>query len=154
MIDIPKKVDESVYYTTNNNIKGNYKKFDNVNDNDSIKAIKNVLLILFFFFIFFIIVDFFNLYKKVKKENDIERQNCINEYNANNCSYISIDDGPIRNNFCIEKKKCISSHTVYFHIVLINYIRSIFQNSFKNLSLVNIILFILSMIFIVKSITK
>ena len=105
MIDIPKKVDESVYYTTNNNIKGNYKKFDNVNDNDSIKAIKNVLLILFFFFIFFIIVDFFNLYKKVKKENDIERQNCINEYNANNCSYISIDDGPIRNNFCIEKKK-------------------------------------------------
>ena len=154
MIDIPKKVDESVYYTTNNNIKGNYKKFDNVNDNDSIKAIKNVLLILFFFFIFFIIVDFFNLYKKVKKENDIERQNCINEYNANNCSYISIDDGPIRNNFCIEKKKCISSHTVYFHIILIKYIRSIFQNSFKNLSLVNIILFILSMIFIVKSIIK
>jgi cbb3-type cytochrome oxidase subunit 3 len=154
MIDIPKKVDESVYYTTNNNIKGNYKKFDNVNDNDSIKAIKNVLLILFFFFIFFIIVDFFNLYKKVKKENDIERQNCINEYNANNCSYISIDDGPIRNNFCIEKKKCISSHTVYFHIILIKYIRSIFQNSFKNLSFVNTILFILSMIFIVKSITK
>ena len=154
MIDIPKKVDESVYYTTNNNIKGNYKKFDNVNDNDSIKAIKNVLLILFFFFIFFIIVDFFNLYKKVKKENDIERQNCINEYNANNCSYISIDDGPIRNNFCIEKKKCISSHTVYFHIILIKYIRSIFQNSFKNLSFVNTILFILSMIFIVKSIIK
>ena len=154
MIDIPKKVDESVYYTTNNNIKGNYKKFDNVNDNDSIKAIKNVLLILFFFFIFFIIVDFFNLYKKVKKENDIERQNCINEYNANNCSYISIDDGPIRNNFCIEKKKCISSHTVYFHIILIKYIRSIFQNSFKNLSFVNTILFVLSMIFIVKSITK
>ena len=154
MIDIPKKVDESVYYTTNNNIKGNYKKFDNVNDNDSIKAIKNVLLILFFFFFFFIIVDFFNLYKKVKKENDIERQNCINEYNANNCSYISIDDGPIRNNFCIEKKKCISSHTVYFHIILIKYIRSIFQNSFKNLSFVNTILFILSMIFIVKSITK
>ena len=154
MTDIPSKIDESVYYTTNNNIKGNYKKFDNVNDNDSIKAIKNVLLILFFFFIFFIIVDFFNLYKKVKKENDIERQNCINEYNANNCSYISIDDGPIRNNFCIEKKKCISSHTVYFHIILIKYIRSIFQNSFKNLSFVNTILFILSMIFIVKSITK
>ena len=128
MIDIPKKVDESVYYTTNNNIKGNYKKFDNVNDNDSIKAIKNVLLILFFFFIFFIIVDFFNLYKKVKKENDIERQNCINEYNANNCSYISIDDGPIRNNFCIEKKKCISSHTVYFYFIFIKYIKNRFQN--------------------------
>ena len=59
MIDIPKKVDESVYYTTNNNIKGNYKKFDNVNDNDSIKAIKNVLLILFFFFYIFYNSRFF-----------------------------------------------------------------------------------------------
>ena len=94
------------------------------------------------------------MYKRVKKENDIERQNCFNEYKANNCSFISVDDGPIINNFCIEKKKCISSHTVYFHIVLINYIRSIFQNSFKNLSFVNTILFILSMIFIVKSIIK
>ena len=154
MTDIHSKIDESVYYTTNNKIKGNYKIFDNNNTNDSVKAIKNVLLILFFFFILFIIIDFFNIYKRVKKDNDIERQNCINEYNANNCSYTTIDDGPIRNNYCIEKKKCISSHTVYFHIVLINYIRSIFQNSFQNLSPVNIILFILSMIFIVKSIIK
>ena len=55
MTDIHSKIDESVYYTTNNKIKGNYKIFDNNNTNDSVKAIKNVLLILFFFFILFII---------------------------------------------------------------------------------------------------
>ena len=100
------------------------------------------------------LVDFINMYKRVKKENEIERENCLKEYNANNCKNTSIDDGPIRNNFCLEKSKCISQHTVYFHIVLIHYIRSIFQNSFKNISLINVILFIISMVFIIKTILR
>ncbi len=31
-------------------------------------------------------------------ENEIERENCLKEYNLNNCKNTSNDDGPIRNN--------------------------------------------------------
>jgi hypothetical protein len=33
------------------------------------------------------------MFKRVKKENEIERENCLKEYNANNCK-----NGSIRNN--------------------------------------------------------
>ena len=74
----------------------------------------------------------------------------MEEYLANKCDKMKIKDGPIVNDYCTEKLKCISDHTVYFHVVLIKYIRSIFSNIMKGNSFISILFFSVTIIFIIK----
>lgn len=166
----PKNIDQSYYYMNNrnpqyyiNNGKNmNYNNnfllcqnnknlgYGNNNNDSNMDIIKNVIFILFCFFIAFIIYDFINLYNNVKKDNFIERNRCMEEYLASKCDKMKIKDGPIANDYCIEKLKCISDHTVYFHVVLIKYIRSIFSNIMKGNSFISILFFSVTIIFIIK----
>jgi hypothetical protein len=98
----------------------------------------------------FLIYDFVIIYKNVKKDNNIERYRCMEEYKSNKCDTMKIDDGPIVNEFCMEKLKCISEHTVYFHVVLIKYIKSFFYNAFKENNYINVSLFSIVIISLVK----
>ena len=67
---------------------------------------------------------------KVKQEKIIDSDRCIREYMENKCNEIKIDDGPIINDFCDEKRKCIKKASIleafyyikYFSIFL--YIRT------------------------------
>ena len=112
--------------------------------------LQKIILILFCFLIAFLIYDFLTIYKNVKKDNNIERNRCINEYKESKCNKITSDDGPIANDFCMEKLKCIHKHTVYFHVVLIKYIRSIIKNFLMGNSPINIALFSITIIIIYK----
>lgn len=151
------------YINDNNNKNNNYNNnffnqnynncyYDNNNNNNNLNLdiISKILFILFCFFMVFLIYDFVIIYKNVKKDNNIERNRCMEEYKANKCDIMNVDDGPIVNEFCMEKLKCISEHTVYFHIVLIKYIKSFFYNAFKGNSIINVSLFSIVIIFIVK----
>lgn len=170
----PKNIDQSYYYTNNNkpeyyindNKQSNYNFFSNKNNNynnGNYYQCKNnygnnsnnyffqkVILIMFCFLIAFLIYDFLTIYKNVKKDNNIERNRCINEYKESKCDRVTSDDGPIANDFCMEKLKCIHEHTVYFHVVLIKYIRSIITNSIRGSNLINISLFAITIIIIFK----
>lgn len=119
------------------------------NNNLNIDIISKILFILFCFFMVFLIYDFVIIYKNVRKDNNIERNRCMEEYKANKCEMMKVDDGPIVNEFCMEKLKCISEHTVYFHVVLIKYIKSFFYNAFKG-NIINVSLFSIVIISIVK----
>ena len=101
-------------------------------------------------FILFIFIEFFKMYIKIKNENNLKRNLCIKEFNSNNCNKVSIEDGPIINDYCLEKKKCIETYQTFFHEILINYIKSIIKHSFQNISLLNSIIFIFGMILIIK----
>ena len=60
------------------------------------------------------------------------------------------DDGSIVNNFCTEKLKYITDHTVYFHVVLIKYIRSVISNCLRGNSFLNVSLFSITLLIIFK----
>jgi len=129
------------YYNNNflNQNNNNCYNDNNYNNNNlNLDIISKILFILFCIFMIFLIYDFFIIYKNVKKDNNIERNRCMEEYKANKCDTMKVDDGPIVNEFCMEKLKCISEHTVYFHVVFIKYIRSFFYNAFKGNSIINI----------------
>ena len=57
------------------------------------------------------------MYGKIKSDNEIERDKCMKEYEANGCYNVTIDDGPQLNEFCTNKMKCIESHTIFLHII-------------------------------------
>ena len=122
--------------------------YDKCNNNGNMNLMKKVLGILLCFVIVFVAYDFVIIYKNVKKDNDIERERCIKEYNENKCDKMTSDDGPIVNDFCTEKLKCINDHTVYFHIVLIKYIRSVISNCLRGNSLINVSLFSITLLII------
>lgn len=170
----PKNIDQSFYYTNNNRpeyfIKNNQKMnfhnnyFYNKNNecyyqknnnniygnNPNLNLIKNIFLILFCFIIAFLTYDFVIIYYNVKKDNKIERERCINEYKDNKCDIMTSNDGPIVNDFCTEKLKCIRDHTVYFHVVFIKYIRSVISNCLKGYNLINVSLFSITLLIIIK----
>ena len=112
--------------------------------------IQKIFGILFCFLIAFLVYDFVIIYKNVKKDNNIEREKCAAEYKENNCNKISISDGPIVNEYCTEKLKCISAHTVYFHVVLIKYIRSVISNFVKGSNLISLSFISIIVILILK----
>lgn len=132
------------YYTNNNkvfNYNNNYlpnKYNTNYSKNSSLDLIAKVCFIIFCFLAVFVIYDFVIIYKNVKKDNNIERNRCIEEYKASKCDKVIVSDGPIANDFCTEKLKCIHEHTVYFHVILIKYLRSIISNIFRGNNLINI----------------
>ena len=176
MPEPPKNIDQSFYYMNNhkpeyfikNNQNTNYNnnyyynnknndcyyqnnKYNNIyGNNTNFDLIKKILLILLCFLIAFLVYDFYSIYKNVKKDNGIERERCIKEYNENKCDKMTSDDGPIVNDFCTDKLKCINDHTVYFHIVLIKYIRSVISNCLRGNSLINVSLFSITLLIIFK----
>ena len=93
------------------------------------------------------------MYRKVKRDNEIERDRCKEEYKANKCNEINIEDGPIINDYCMERKKCIKDNVVCFHEVLIRYIKNVIFVSIKgyNLIHVGIVLLTILIIFRIKS---
>ena len=176
MPDPPKNIDQSFYYMNNykpeyliknnaNSSFNNYNFYNKNNDcycqnkynnnykygnNTNLDLIKKIFLILFCFLIAFLAYDFVIIYNNVKKDNNIERDRCIDEYKASKCDKMTTNDGPIVNNFCIEKLKCILDHTVYFHVVLIKYIRSAISNCLRGYSLINISLFSITLLIIIR----
>jgi hypothetical protein len=111
---------------------------------------KKVLGILLCFVIVFVAYDFVIIYKNVKKDNDIERNKCYEEYKASNCNKMTITDGPYLNDYCTEKLKCISAHTVYIHVVFIKYIRSFISNIVEGSNLILLSLMSITTITIIK----
>ena len=169
----PKNIDTSFYYMNNNkpqyyinnNKNNSYNNNYFLNDvnncwksnntynngnNTNFELIAKVFFILFCCLIVFLIYDFVSLYKNVKKDNNIERNRCIEEYRTNKCEKMTSSEGPIINDFCTEKLKCIHDHTVYFYVVLIKYIRSIIYNCIRGNSLINISLFAITITIIIK----
>ena len=63
----------------------------------------------------------------------------------NKCDEIKIDDGPIINDFCDEKRKCFQDSMIYFNYIIKQYIKDFF--GIKDDKIFNIC-FILSIIFI------
>lgn len=148
-IEKPDFIDNKLYYINNQKDKfiNNQNYYDS---NEKINIFKIVYLTIFLMFILFIFIDFFKMYIKIKNENNLKRNLCIKEFNSNNCNKVSIEDGPIINDYCLEKKKCIETYQTFFHEILINYIKSIIKHSFNNISLLNSIIFIFGMILIIK----
>jgi lipopolysaccharide biosynthesis glycosyltransferase len=61
---------------------------------------------------------------------------CIKEYRDHSCEKITFEDGPILNEFCKEKMKCINFkyNRVSFHSLLSRFIREVFLNFFASLT--------------------
>ena len=96
------------------------------------------LAIIAFIILLFLDLFFYSFDKE--KENEIERKQCLKEYEEHECHKVTIDDGPILNNFCKQKEKCFSidHERVYFHSIIVKFIREIvngllFEFSYKNL---------------------
>ena len=85
---------------------------------------------------------------KVIKEKNIDRNRCIREYMENECDKIKIDDGPIINDFCDEKMKCLQDNIISIIDVIKKFIKGCF--SIKKNWILNIcfILFIFFIIFL------
>ena len=152
----PQNIEPSYYYI--NNYEPQYKKNMNnnklylTNDNNNInpekEMIKKTIMFLFLAIIILLVIDFIKIYKQIKNEYKLEREKCQKEFDANNCNKVTIDDGDWLNDFCIDKMKCINNHFIYFHEVLIKYIKNILFTSFKGCSIYNIILVIFTILII------
>ena len=86
-------------------------------------------------FLILILIDLGYYFFQVSKENEIERRICITEYKDHNCDKVSYSDGPILNEFCKEKEKCIDVkyNKVYFHTILSKFIKDVFWNFFSSM---------------------
>ena len=148
----PKDLSPKYYYSTNRDMKYIKGKCAE-NQCGEYTIFKRVILLVFIFIVFFLVLDFFNVYRKVKRDNEIERDRCKEEYKANKCNEINIEDGPIINDYCMERKKCIKDNVVCFHEVLIRYIKNVIFVSVKgyNLIHVGIVLLTILIIFRIKS---
>ena len=129
-----------------------YNKGNNYNygQDSNFEIIKKLILIIILFIILFLCYDFISVYKNVKKDNDIERKRCLEEYKANKCEQMTIEDGPLINEACTEKLKCITDHTVYFHVVLIKYLRSVISNMLRGSNIISISIGTITVLFIIK----
>ena len=133
----PKDLSSKYYYSTNKDYK--YFRGNNNRNNQSRECliIKRIILLILIFIIFVLVFDFFNVYRKILKDNEIERDRCKEEYKANKCNQITIDDGPIINDYCMERKKCIRDNVVCFHEVLIRYAKNIISATIKGSNIRN-----------------
>ena len=93
-------------------------------------------------------LDFYNVYRKILKDNEIERDRCKKEYKENKCYQITIDDGPIINDYCMERKKCIRDNVVCFHEVLIRYAKNIILVTLKGSTIKNVFIFLVTVLII------
>ena len=121
----------------NNNYSQKYSK--NKDEGNNCNLIKGILLVIFIAIIILLVWDFYPMYKKVKRENKIERDKCYEEYLANKCNEMNIDDGPLINEFCYEKKKCMEFE-IFFHEILIRYIKNVIFHFIKGSNIYNTII--------------
>ena len=125
------------YIDSNNNYNKKYSK--NNYEGNNFNLIKGILLVIFIAIIILLVWDFYPMYKKVKRENKIERDKCNEEYLANKCNEMNIDDGPLINEFCYEKKKCMEFE-IFFHEILIRYIKNVIFHVIKGSNIYNTII--------------
>lgn len=147
--DVPDTIDDRVYYANNLSTQSR-----DCYSNDTSTILKKLFFSILLISTLFFLIDFFNMYGKIKSDNEIERDKCMKEYEANGCYNVTIDDGPQLNEFCTNKMKCIESHTIFLHIIVIKIIKNIFEHTFGNVGIVHIILFIVSMVFVVKHLSQ
>ena len=149
-LNAPKVIDDRVYYT--NNAIDSFQSYRK-SDIDNIRFLKKVLFFVICLVLIFFVIDFLKMYYKVKRQNEIDLTQCYKEYQENEC-YNDTMLGPQREEYCLERKKCIETSTTYIHVVIITYFKSIISHSFSNMNLINIILFIFALVFIVKNLIK
>jgi hypothetical protein len=84
-------------------------------------------LLSIFFIISLIVIDISSYFKSVSGGNEIEKYNCEKEYKENECDKVTVNDGPILNNFCKEREFCINIkyNNVYMHTVIVKMIQDI-----------------------------
>ena len=134
-------------YIGNNNNNYNQKYSKNNNEGNNFNLIKGILLVIFIAIIILLVWDFYPMYKKVKRENKIERDKCNEEYLANKCNEMNIDDGPLINEFCYEKKKCMEFE-IFFHEILIRYIKNVIFHVIKGSNIYNTIITLITILII------
>ena len=144
----PKDISPKYFYSTNRDMK--YFNGNNNTNNQSKECtiIKLILLLIFIFILFFLVFDFYNVYRKILKDNEIERDRCKEEYKANKCNQVTIDDGPILNDYCMERKKCIRDNVICFHEVLIRYAKNIIWVTIKGTYIRNVFIFVITVLII------
>ena len=133
------------YIDSNNNYNQKYSK--NNYEGNNFNLIKGILLVIFIAIIILLVWDFYPMYKKVKRENKIERDKCNEEYLANKCNEMNIDDGPLINEFCYEKKKCMEFE-IFFHEILIRYIKNVIFHVIKGSNIYNTIITLITVLII------
>ena len=114
-----------------------------------------VCLILF-------LLDLCHYFTDLQGEHEIEREKCIAEYNQNECDEVTVNDGPILNDFCKEKAKCknVTFSNVYFHSILTRFIKDFFGNLFGSVimlsmkSLISLLAGMFTVILVMKLISK
>ena len=143
--NVPDTIDDRVYYATNENMRHN-----EYYTNDNSLTIRKISLWIFAIFVVFVLVDFYNMYSREKFEKQIERQKCLDKYQANKCDEITINDGPFINEVCTNAQKCIKANTVFFHVIFIKYIKDILTTSFSNVGIIYILLCVITMFFVLK----
>ena len=138
------------FYSNNKDQKYNQKQLygnNNYNNRVDFSIILRLILFIFIIIIALLVFDFFTMYRKVKRENKIEIDKCNEEYMANKCDQININEGPILNDFCYEKKKC-KENEIFFHEVLIRYIRNVIFVSIKGINIFNILIILFTILII------
>jgi hypothetical protein len=134
-------------YIGNNNNNYNQKYSKNNYEGNNFNLIKGILLVIFIAIIILLVWDFYPMYKKVKRENKIERDKCNEEYLANKCNEMNIDDGPLINDFCYEKKKCMEFE-IFFHEILIRYIKNVIFHIIKGSNIFNTVITLITILII------
>ena len=134
-------------YIDSNNNNYNQKYSKNNSERNNFNPIKGILLVIFIAIIILLVWDFYPMYKKVKRENKIERDKCNEEYLANKCNEMNIDDGPLINEFCYEKKKCMEFE-IFFHEILIRYIKNVIFHVIKGSNIYNTIITLITILII------
>ena len=144
----PKDISPKYFYSTNKDMKYFNGKNNTNNQSKECATIKIIFLVIIIFILFFLLLDYYNVYRKILKDNEIERDRCKKEYKENKCNQITIDDGPIINDYCMERKKCIRDNVVCFHEVLIRYAKNIIFVILKGSTIKNVFIFLVTVLII------
>ena len=155
--NVPNSYDSTVYYASNKNYLpkgGNTYSSQSRNSSSLCDTIKLVLIVLLLVCVVFLVFDFYSVYKKTSNENNLEREKCLKDFNENDCANLNANDGEQLKNFCLKAKKCIEDNTVLFHVVLIKYVKTICSSLFGGMGIIQIVIFAVTMMFIVNQLLK
>lgn len=106
----------------------------NLSKPDTKNLVTNFFQFLIISFLILILIDICYYFIQLNEENSYEREMCLKEYQDHSCEKIRFEDGPILNEFCLEKKKCINFKykRVSFHSLLSRFIKEVFFNFFAS----------------------
>jgi len=115
--------------TVNNQIESNEDSYRLIQTNSQGFNKYKIFIVSLIFLIcaVFFLLDMMSHFRHIEDENLIQKFQCEKEFYENECDKITVEDGPIINNFCKEKEICmnIQYSNVYFHSVLIKYLTEI-----------------------------